>query len=115
MSSQVYNNVAKPNSTWKGFIKCKGCQMSFRRNTNGRPEMAFFVHCVEQCTQFQDLGLVYSCDCGFKFITKNQYNSHKNNRNPLRNKSAKLIRPNWLSIGTFEHSFIANKPNKGCP
>lgn len=70
MSRQIYRRCPSENRI-NGTTNCKGCGREFRAQvslsgseniTRKRGELAYFVHCVEECEQYKALGLLSVCE-----------------------------------------------------
>lgn len=72
---------------------CKGCGLGFKRN-GPRYELAYYVHCIEECIKYEALNLIRTCVCGSKFINPISLAKHQNTCNQLTKKSI----PPWMSL-----------------
>ena len=70
--------IKDPNST----VDCKGCGSMFKANNWGcnrtlYPEVAYYIHCMNECEAFQKLGLILKCeDCKLLFISSKSFSTH---------------------------------------
>lgn len=63
----------------KKMVGCKGCQRRFRTcdTGHGGHEFAFYIHCIEECEAFRNLGLIRPClKCNLKFLTPTALGNH---------------------------------------
>lgn len=79
--SRSVTNQNSMNRSYNYKVRCLGCREEFpahRRGTRILPRMDFFIHCVEECEKYQQLGLIKEClKCQCKFLTNHAFAVHK--------------------------------------
>lgn len=75
MAPEIYTKSLKAMTS---TICCIGCKEVFKFCPNTfDAEFALFVHCIEKCAKYKQLGLITSCtQCGCKFLTRNALSNH---------------------------------------
>lgn len=78
MNNSMLNR--KCSALFNTTIDCKGCGRTFKCYRVGRsnnPELAFYIHCVEQCEDYKKLNLIQKCNnCHNIFLTMSCYIKH---------------------------------------
>ena len=68
--------VKTPNTT----VDCRGCGAMFKAGNRGstrHPEVAYYIHCMNECEEYQKLGLIFKCvDCKLLFINFGSFSTH---------------------------------------
>ena len=63
-------------------VDCKGCGSMFKAYNSGcgtriHPEAAYYIHCMNECEEYQKLGLIFKCDdCKLLFINFGSFRIH---------------------------------------
>ena len=76
---------------------CPGCNQEFALHRNGTiktsPELAYCVHCVEDCDEYRQLDLIRQCHtCKCVFLNKSSLNRHQGGSFQCKiNRTAKSI------------------------
>lgn len=79
-------------------IKCKGCQKSFRsiklpNRYDIVAEVAYYVHCIEECADYKNLGLIRSCPkCPIKMLNSFGLGAHMKESHSQMFKK----KPSWM-------------------
>lgn len=87
MSHWIYG-LCPNESRINGTISCKGCDRVFRAQvtfskasgdkTRTQGEVAFHVHCIEECDEYKNLGLISHCQpCQLTFMTPRGLKLHQ--------------------------------------
>ena len=101
-----------PESSMVNVRKCCGCQKKFKSSRTGQYEKAFYIHCIKECKQYQDLGKIRKCvDCKLLFINQISFSNHISKHHLEK----EIIRPNWLSEGhKIKYTFNSEVQCPGC-
>lgn len=82
MPQKTFIASSKPVITQStAFDACKGCGKLFKKapkpQKHSSHELAYYIHCFEECEKFQALNLIQSCpECPYKFLNKNSFSNH---------------------------------------
>lgn len=82
MSVATYTSSFKKDKNSFKVILCKGCQQKFKSYGKGKPEFAYYLHCIEQCHKYRELAMISSCQpCGLKFLDAFAHQRHLRSHN----------------------------------
>lgn len=104
-------------------VTCKGCGLPFVK-VDGRTDLAFYIHCIDQCDDYKKLGLIRRCEpCGLKFHNKTEWKCHDKAVNSAKAMARKLFEnvsnrmdaykkrpPKWMTA--FQYKLIMNCSSK---
>lgn len=75
LSENIYSN-ATGNKVWDRTIECKGCRRGFKHSASVS-ELAYYVHCVEECPDYKKLDLIQKCQfCEIKGLNVQAIRCH---------------------------------------
>lgn len=85
-------------------INCPGCNKSFPcyytpKGLKKIPSPDYYVHCIDDCTEYQAKNLIRSCDyCSFKFLDKEALGIHKNSCKSSNKRYLMQSKPDWMPV-----------------
>ena len=95
----------------KSIIKCKGCNLKFTYRSQGSNDYSKYLnHCLEECLEYQKLGLIVKCVvCSRSFLDNRSLSIHLTRIHGFKS------RPKWISPNIqFPKSFNTRVSCKGC-
>lgn len=88
------------------IVHCLGCGQAFNRLLSSE-EVAYYIHCIEECSKYKDLNLIRECvACQKKFINNASMMGHVCQRPP---------KPDWMVPSMYAKGFRIGNNHKKCP